>query len=260
LVAGGGFADVHWLEAPLHIEAVRALQPLLALAPAEGRRRVAVLPEIDQASPGAANSLLKTLEEPPSRVVLVLTTAAVDAVLPTIRSRCRLFRLRPLPAATVATALTAHWDVAEDQALLLARLAGGRLGWAVRAVTQPELLAVRQGWLDSLAEVLAADRGRRLELAAGLAKGRDGNGVVEGLGIWSGWWRDLLLWHHGAETWLVNRDRLAELQAAAVRVSAPEALGAVGAVQAALRRLAVKANLQLTLEVLLLELPPCGAP
>ncbi len=97
LVAADAWPDVHMLGAPLRIEAVRELQHDLALAPNESPHRVAIVPEVELATLGAANSLLKTLEEPPRQVVLLLTTADPGAVLPTIRSRCQVLPLRPLP-------------------------------------------------------------------------------------------------------------------------------------------------------------------
>jgi DNA polymerase-3 subunit delta' len=253
LVAAGGWPDLHEVPAPLRIEAARGLQHDLALAPSEGTHRVALLPEMELASAGAANSLLKTLEEPPRQAVLVLTTADPGAVLPTVRSRCQVLVLRPLPPALVESALVSAWGSDADQALLLARLSGGRLGWAVRALADAALLADRAVWLDGLARARAADLPARLALAADLARAADG--LADGLAIWSSWWRDVLLTAHGLGRLAANRDRLAEIEAAARTYAPGQVLACLHEIETALRRLAANAGGQLTLEVLMLELP-----
>jgi DNA polymerase III subunit delta' len=253
LVAAGGWPDLYEAPVPLRIDAARGLQHDLALAPAEGAHRLALLPEVELASAGAANSLLKTLEEPPRQVVLVLTTADLGAVLPTVRSRCQVLALRPLPPALVEAALIKCWGGEPEQAALLARLSGGRLGWAGRALADRALLADRQVWLDSLARARAADLPGRLAVAADLA--RAATGLAEGLAAWSSWWRDVLLAAHGLAELVTNRDRLAEIEAAARRYAPAEVLGCLRGIEMALRRLAANAGSQLTLEVLMLEMP-----
>ena len=88
--------------------------------------------EIERANLPAANALLKTLEEPPSQVVLLLTSARPHALLPTIISRCQVLALRPLPLWQIATALVERWGASQEEADLLSRLSEGRIGWAVQ--------------------------------------------------------------------------------------------------------------------------------
>ncbi|RMF26035.1 MAG: DNA polymerase III subunit delta', partial [Chloroflexi bacterium] len=86
LVEAGHHPDLHWLapqDGSLKIEQVRELERQLALTPVEGSRHVAVLEGMEQATVGAANALLKTLEEPPPAVLLILLTEEADALLPT---------------------------------------------------------------------------------------------------------------------------------------------------------------------------------
>jgi DNA polymerase-3 subunit delta' len=253
LVAADGWPDLHIMAPPLRIEAVRALQHDLALAPGEGRYRIAILPEVELASPGAANSLLKTLEEPPRQVILLLTTADPGAVLPTVRSRCQLLPLRPLTTDAAQAALSAGWAVDPERAALLARLSGGRLGWAVRALADDTLLGARAAWLDGLARARAANLADRLALAAELTRANDP--LPDGLAVWGSWWRDVLLTLHGLADGVVNRDRAAELEAAAARYGPRQVVGCLRGIDAALRQLAANTGPQLALEVLLLEMP-----
>ncbi|MCB0215015.1 MAG: DNA polymerase III subunit delta' [Caldilineae bacterium] len=253
LAAEDGLADLRRVDPPLKVEAVRALQSELALAPVEGGRRVALLPEIELASPSAANSLLKTLEEPPAQAILLLTSAQLSAVLPTIRSRCQVLQMSPIPTERVAQLLIEAHGLAPDRAELLGRLSGGRLGWALAALQDPSLLEARQLWLDGLGALLAEGRVARFERAEALA--REAAELPVGLAIWMGWWRDLLLLLHGVEAPLINRDRLDGLRRAAGRYGVPEAMAVLRSIEEALRRLEANTNPRLTLEVLFLELP-----
>ncbi|MCA9168650.1 MAG: DNA polymerase III subunit [Planctomycetales bacterium] len=82
----------------------------ISLKPTGGKRRIALIDDADHLNEEGANSLLKTLEEPPPRSLLVLIGTSVQRQLPTIRSRCQIVRFHPLPAATVRRLLeTAPW-------------------------------------------------------------------------------------------------------------------------------------------------------
>ncbi|MGZ3639583.1 MAG: DNA polymerase III subunit delta', partial [Ktedonobacterales bacterium] len=82
----------------LGVDAVReAVVRLANLAPSTGRWRVFILPNVDRMTANTVNALLKTLEEPPPGVVLLLTSAEPENLLPTLLSRCQLVTLQPLP-------------------------------------------------------------------------------------------------------------------------------------------------------------------
>jgi DNA polymerase-3 subunit delta' len=107
------------------VDDARELGHFFSLAPSEGGMRVAIIDAVDDLNRNAANAMLKTLEEPPARSVLLLVCHAPGAVLPTIRSRCRRLALRPLGDAMVASALGPPPDAA------LVTLAKGRVGKAI---------------------------------------------------------------------------------------------------------------------------------
>lgn len=253
LVASGGWPDLHCAESPLRIDAVRGLQHNLALAPNEAQVRVVILPNVELASPGAANCLLKTLEEPPRHAVLLLTTNDPGAVLPTVRSRCQRVSLRPMPIPSCAQVLQAVWGAEAQQAELLARLAGGRLGWAVRAIEDESIQAGRAVWLDGLARARTSGVADRMALAAELARAKDG--LAAGLALWASWWRDVMLLAHGLEGTLVNQDRRDEVEQAARQYGSGPPVAFLRSLDTALQRLAANAGAQLTLEVLVLEMP-----
>jgi DNA polymerase-3 subunit delta' len=106
--------------------------PEAARAPIEGDRKVLVLFEAERLRGNqneSANAMLKTLEEPPPRTVVILVTAAPDDLLPTIRSRCQRIDFDPIPDAVVQAALEQDGIVPEEAATLAA-LAGGQVARA----------------------------------------------------------------------------------------------------------------------------------
>jgi DNA polymerase-3 subunit delta' len=255
-IAGGNHPDVRILDAPdesLKIADVRGLQHELALCPHEGRWRVAVLSDFERATLEAANALLKTLEEPPAQVALILTAAETGVLLPTIVSRCQVLSLRALPIPRVKEALASQWSAPPEQADLLAALSGGRLGWAVRALQDEALLARRQEHLDQLASLLRLGRVDRLAYAAALS--RDPALVREVLSLWMTWWRDVFLVAAASRVEVTNVDRIEALRRQARYISTRQAQRMVAQVRSTLRSLDQNVNLRLALEVLLLSLP-----
>ena len=113
------------------VDDVRALAGFLRHTPAVGGWRVAIVDAADEMNPNAANALLKMLEEPPSRTLLLLVAHTPARLLPTLRSRCRRLVLRPLAEEQVAPVLAARCPgLARDDMAALARLAEGCPGRA----------------------------------------------------------------------------------------------------------------------------------
>jgi len=135
------------------IDDVRGIIDFLHLKAAAGPWRVVIVDSADDLNRNAANALLKVLEEPSANTVLLLLSHAPQALLPTIRSRCRKLVLQPLPRDLAAAELTARYPEtgAQDRALAVAT-AGGSLGQAIRMIEQGgvgllrEIGALLAGW------------------------------------------------------------------------------------------------------------------
>ncbi len=116
----------------IRVDEVRAAGSTLRLTPAEGGWRVIVVDSADLLNNNSANALLKILEEPPARALLLLVSHAPGRLHATIRSRCRRLSLRPLPDATVAALLHRYVpDLGKDDSALLVRLGEGSIGRAI---------------------------------------------------------------------------------------------------------------------------------
>ena len=255
-IAHGNHPDVQVIEGEggtIKIDQMRTLRREAALFPLEGRWKIYIIRQMEQATTEAANCLLKTLEEPPPHVVLMLTASEAEALLPTIVSRCQVINLRPLATETVQRSLQERWGVDVERARLLARLSGGRLGWAVVASQNDAILSRREKYLDQMMKLMGQGRVERMEYVQQLS--HDPEALRELLQLWLSWWRDLLLTASGSSAEIINIDREDTLRAQAERYSVDQVRDFVEALRAAAWRLEHNANTRLTLEVLMLSLP-----
>ncbi|MBI3287455.1 MAG: DNA polymerase III subunit delta', partial [Chloroflexi bacterium] len=236
----------------LGIEAIRALQHEAALKPFEGLWKIFIIPDAQLMTPPAQDGLLKTLEEPPSYVILLLTALDPSALLPTIVSRCQVFNLRPLSTERIREALIDRWAMERERAEVLAALADGRMGIVVEAASDEESVPARSEQLDELLTLARASRAERLVQAESLARQEE---IEKILGLWASWWRDLLLVKAGVPQAVQNIDRRSELEKEARGYELAEIEGALASLNRTLERLEKNVNPRLALEVLLLEMP-----
>lgn len=261
------YPDLHWVASEregdvLKVDQVRQLQRRLALAPYEARYRVAVMPRFQEASESAANALLKTLEEPPSQVILLLTANSRESLLPTIVSRCEVLDLRPIALNELEDTLIRR-GTDKEQAHLLAVLAGGRPGWALRMLSNSSALEQRQQLMAELGELLSGPRVARFKYSARLARAKSTDvsrrQTVFALETWLGLWRDALVHALGEEAMIRNIDQVEILSRLAAHASPDELLQAARATEQALESIERYANVQLTLESLMLDYPTLPA-
>jgi DNA polymerase III subunit delta' len=256
LIDHDNYADVRVIQSAgntLKIDQVRDMQRMLSLRPVEARYRVVILRRFNEASPQAMDALLKTLEEPAPYVLLLLTADTTDTLLATIRSRCQPINLRALPTATVKHALEDKFHVESEHAALLAQLAVGRMGWAIRAMTDEALLTQRSELLELLEQSLGESRIGRFGLAETLSKDKDTLGVA--LDLWQSYWRDVMLTIHSTTTPITNRDRRHAIQQIAVGVTVDDVQRVLSALKRTAQYVEENVNTRLALEVLMLDLP-----
>jgi DNA polymerase III subunit delta' len=135
----------------LPIRVIRDLCAEFGLKPARGKRKVAIVDDVDDMNDEAANAFLKTLEEPPPGAVLILIGTSAELQLETILSRCQVIRFEPLPDALLA-GLLVEKGIASDQqdAVRLAALGEGSMSRAI-GLADPDLERFRRDLIDELA-------------------------------------------------------------------------------------------------------------
>jgi len=198
-IAAGKHADVVSpgldSKTEIGIDEIKELQHIANLPPYEGKHKVFIIDNAEYMSIEATNSLLKILEEPPPGIVWLLLVAEERRVLPTVISRCQRLGLQPIPLKQTRQILTQRYKVAADKAELLARVSHGRLGWALSAVANEELLEQRHARIAKLSSLLAANLEQRFAYAQELATqfSRERRSMADIMETWLYWWHDLML-------------------------------------------------------------------
>lgn len=249
----------------ISVEQARELLGKLTLHPFNALQRFVIVDPADALTVEAANALLKTLEEPPTRTVFVLVSARPTDLLPTVRSRSQRVRFGPVALDRVVAWLEAQGiEGAEDLALLAegcpararALAEGGLLAW--REDRDRLLEALDGGVPDRLAWAEAHGKGDRDEVHETVDRALDALGRLL---------RDALVRSAGGQAPLYNADRVEVVEDWAARLGA----GGIARVQLALqecrRDLAANVNTRLALDALLASVAadlgparPGGAP
>ena len=209
----------------------------------------------------ATASLLKTLEEPPPYVVIILITDREEMLLDTVRSRARRLGFGGAPQRLIEQTLRTRWDVEPSRAAELARLSGGRMGWAVAALYDERMMEQRGQALERADVLASASLAERFAFAASLGGGytKDRAGVQATLEMWQEWWRDILLIAAQRELLAVHKDRLDRLRVLASQCDIGGAVRALRAITDARQQLAENASPVLALEAMMLALPDLRA-
>ena len=153
-VASGGHPDLLTIERPfdakkgrfkghIDVEEARRVTPFMRMTASQGGWRVVIVDDADKMNRNAQNAILKILEEPPENAILVLVCHRLGAMIPTIRSRCRVVQFQPLAFDLYRTVLRKdHPDMTSDDIDVLHSMTGGSIGQALRIAEEEGLEAV----------------------------------------------------------------------------------------------------------------------
>ena len=244
----------------ISIEQMRGeIRRTIYLKPLEGKRRVYIIDEAEKMTPEAANSLLKTLEEPPPAALLILLTKSYPSLLPTIRSRCQALRFSYIRREEIRESLIKRYGYPEEKASYISELSEGSMGIAINM--DPQLIARQQKEMLSLAGLLL-DKGNLREILEEASrfvreKGekREREEMEAKLLSLGSVFRDLMILSSGGDkALLINKGREEELAKLVKKVDGENALQIVEGVYQALIALRKNANRKLLAEALFLHI------
>ncbi|MDE3018435.1 MAG: DNA polymerase III subunit delta' [Nitrospirota bacterium] len=241
----------------IKIEQVRQLEEQIVYRPLVSPWKIYLLDDADRLTQGAANALLKTLEEPAAHSLFLLVSSRPSALPTTVRSRCQSIRFVPPAKTQVEAALITQRDLPPDDAHFLSMLAQGRIGLALRTD-----LAEARKQQDEFSSLTNPATLRSISTILTVAESlHKSDRVLEALEWLTRWGRDLLLVRMGADPeHLLNRDRLPDLQRAASTVQPQLLVQVLEEIQTVERHAGRNLNLQLALEQILLHLRDAVAP
>jgi DNA polymerase-3 subunit delta' len=267
LILKGAHPDIHEIKpekgsATIKVDQVRDLQHQLALSPYEGRWRIALVPDFERATESAANALLKTLEEPGEHVVVILTAIDAASLLPTIVSRCEVLPLRAVMSETIVKMIRTQ-GIPPDQAKLIAGIAQGRPGWALRLANDPEILEIRADILENLSQLLVSTRTKRFDFVEELLPRKDDletqrATVLDVLQTWMSIWRDAMQRSFNPGVGIINFDQVELIERINQVLNGDQIHECVNALRRTQQAIERFANVRLSMEVLMLDLPYIG--
>jgi DNA polymerase-3 subunit delta' len=238
------------------IAQIRSLCDTLAMRPYEASLRVVVIAEAQSMNLSAGNALLKLLEEPPDRTILILIAPQTADLLPTIVSRCRHIRFNPVSKEQiVAKLLDDDAGINAEEAAIIAGLADGSL---TRAIDMNRSnWADRRDWIITNSGLERPDAlgsrstGLLLAFAEHLSKNK--KEAIDALAIMITWLRDMIVCRYTPDK-VINRDTIDRLEEVSYKISVRSLADKIKTIQVAQKNIDANSNLRLTLEAMMLRL------
>ena len=246
------------------IDQIRDLNRTLSFAPVSGRYRVTVIHRAETMTTEAANSFLKTLEEPPPGNILILNATEPLDLLSTIVSRCQRVPFRPLSVDDMTYWLVKEKSMDEEEAAVLASSSGGSLGRALK-MSRGDFVQKRQEWLQRLIGLSGLSMEKAIDMALDCVRedkkqGLDASeaweaNLMDMLAIWETWYRDLLLVRAGGlKHLIINADFFHKLQNTAEKFKIEDLKKSIFAIDQSQRDLRRMQNTKLVMEHTILSL------
>ncbi len=200
----------------IRIDSIRMLEHNIYLSPNEAEKKIYIIEDADEMNQQAANAFLKTLEEPPVDSVIILTTDRMDALLPTIVSRCQKVQFLPLSRHVIESELITSHLVEEQHAKLCARIANGNMERAIR-LSQIGGIASRELTIDFLQLLINRNDTKFMDLAIQFKKGKQNSLLYELISHLIIWFCDAA-YYQNYPSEIVNVDKI-ELLSQIVKIN-----------------------------------------
>lgn len=173
----------------IQISQIRDLNWRLSLKPSIAPLKAAIIDQAHLMNTESQNSLLKTLEEPKGKTVLILITEAPELLLPTILSRCQIIKFYPVKKEEIENYLKGQ-GMREEESQLISKISQGRPGVAIDFLREPKKLKEREELLNELIRLTKTDLTSRFQYAKTISKTAN---LKEILNLWLFYFREKLI-------------------------------------------------------------------
>jgi len=190
-------------ELEISIDQARQIRRQISLSAHHAPYKIVIIDGVEKMTRQAANALLKTLEEPLGRTVIILLCSNLQQVLPTIISRCQLIKFLPVPNLEIEKILFKSYKADASDFKKIIRLACGRPGLVINYLTNPALLKEQDQLLADIENLIKADLNSRYLYIEKIAKDISGARYI--LNTWLLWFRDLALLSCGCQDLIINQ-------------------------------------------------------
>lgn len=236
------------------VEDIRAqINNDIGIKPYSSPRKVYIMNEGEKMTVQAQNALLKTLEEPPEYAVILILTANVESLLPTILSRCVVLNMKPVPDHKVKKYLMEELEIPDYKANICVAFARGNIGKAKMLASSEEFEKVKEEAVTLVKYINDMDISEVVKAIKKISEYQFD--VTDYLDILSVWYRDVLLFKATKDAnSLIFKNELQYIRKVADRSTYEGIETIVKALQQAKRRLEANVNFDLTMELLLLTI------
>lgn len=249
---------VHEKPNTISVEDIRSkINADMGIKPYQGPYKIYLISEAEKMTPQAQNALLKTLEEPPEYGVILILTNSLEAMLPTVLSRCVLLNMKPVPDALVQKYLMETLQIPDYKAEVCTAFARGNIGRAKLLASSEEFDKVKQEAVTLLKYIHEMEIA---EIAAAIRKITEFQfDVTDYLDILSIWYRDVLLFKATNDVnHLIFREEIQYIKKVADRSSYEGIETVLEALDKAKARLTANVSFDLTMQLLLLTIQENG--
>ena len=259
---GGNHPDVIYVshEKPALISVAEVREQIVEtveIKPYESAYKIYIVDEADKMNEQAQNALLKTLEEPPEYIVMMLLTDNLSRILPTIRSRSAGISMKPVSVPDIETYLETRKQIPEDTARLAAQFSQGNVGRAIRFASSDTFTQRREGIIQILRTLQEMTMQEQLYSVKELSEQK--TDITDCLDFMILWYRDVLMFKVTRDAnQLLYKDQLKYISRQASQISYEGAENCLAAIEKAKVRLKANVNFDLTMELMLLTLRENG--
>ena len=189
------------------IEEIEKIINAVSTSPFEGKRKVFVIDDSHAMNMEGMNTLLKTLEEPPSFMNIILVTSISNKLLPTILSRCQRIRFYPVENTKIMKLLEEEKSLDKDRSAFIADFAKGSIGKSIEIARSEEFFNRRNEVISIIDDILKGDETKGLSAVKFFNDNKDDiHGILD---IMLYWFRDLLIYKEvGRTNLIINKDKL----------------------------------------------------
>ncbi len=234
----------------IKIDQIRELQRNLSYKPYESEWKVFIIEQAELMTDQAANSLLKTLEEPPEYGIIILLAEEINRLLPTVVSRCQQISLSAIPEDIIKNELL-NRGLAREKAVLFSRLADGSLGVAQNLSNDEEYLSTRDMLLDFLSRLPDL---KRVNILNKTGEVTSLLGTFPFFDLLISWYRDIIMYIQGNNEQLVNHDYLERIKTLQNMYTIDELISIIELISDTRKYIDLNVRKDLALEVMLLKI------
>ena len=221
--------------------------------PYSSEHKIYIIDEAEKMNQQAQNALLKTIEEPPAYVVILLLTTNADSFLPTINSRCITLDLKAVPNEKIKSYLMEHCQIPDYQAEVCTAFAQGNVGKAIKLASSESFNEIKNSALQLIRRLKEIDLYEMMEAVKQISEYK--LEINDYFDIMMIWYRDVLLYKATADVnHLVFRDEIYDIKKSASKSSYEGIEQILEALEKAKVRLNANVNFDLVIELLLLTI------